>query len=119
MSSGDLKSISGILSSLNDFLPSPVCTTELTKYSKLFQQHDELMQEIEKAGRLAKRSLKKKQEQLQNEIASSEEAVLQCIFNSIVKDLKPIIENQAESLSTVAPAFKRILTSLPQYLSIA
>ncbi len=103
MSSDKINLISEILSKMNKLLSKPVCAPELTKLSKLVQQYSQLETEATKAGRLAKRGLKKQQEQLQSDLMDSEEACLGCIFNSLIKDLKPLLENQIQTLSNVAP----------------
>ena len=64
MSSDNLNLISEILSKINKLLSKPVCAPELTKYSKLVQQYSQLVTEVDKAGRLGRRGLKKQQEQL-------------------------------------------------------
>jgi len=63
MSSDKLTLISEILSKINKLLSKPVCAPELTKLSKLIQQNSQLEAEVNKAGRLAKRGLKKQQEE--------------------------------------------------------
>ncbi|MHA2203003.1 MAG: hypothetical protein ACW991_04885, partial [Candidatus Hodarchaeales archaeon] len=112
MSSDKINLISEILSKMNKLLSKPVCAPELTKLSKLVQQYSQLEAEANKAGRLAKRGLKKQQEQLQSDSMASEEACLQCIFNSLIKDLKPLLENQVQALSTVAPQAASLLREL-------
>jgi len=112
MPSDKLTLISEILSKINKLLSKPVCAPELTKLSKLIQQNSQLEAEVNKAGRLAKRGLKKQQEELQSDLMSSEEACLQCIFNSLIKDLKPLLETQIQALSAVAPQAASFLRDL-------
>jgi len=112
MSSDNLNLISEILTKLNKLISKPVCAPELTKYSKLVQQYSQTTKEIDKAGRLAKRGLKRQQEQLQSDLTESEEVCLQCIFNSLVRDLKLILENQTQALSAVAPQAASLLRNI-------
>ncbi|MFX1507201.1 MAG: hypothetical protein ACFFDC_14060 [Promethearchaeota archaeon] len=112
MSSDNLTLISDILSKINKLLSKPVCAPELTKLSKLIQQYSQLETEVDKAGRLAKRGLKKQQDELQSDLMASEEACLQCVFNSLIKDLKPLLETQIQALSAVAPQAASFLRNL-------
>ncbi|MFX0014928.1 MAG: hypothetical protein ACFFB2_07395 [Promethearchaeota archaeon] len=112
MSSGNLNLISEILTKLHRLISKPVCAPELTKYSKLVQQYSQLTTEIDSAGRLAKRGLKKQQEQLQSDMSKSEEVCMQCIFDALVRDLKPILENQTQALSAVAPQAASLLRDI-------
>ncbi|MFX0123634.1 MAG: hypothetical protein ACFFAE_08325 [Candidatus Hodarchaeota archaeon] len=112
MSSDKIDLISEILSKMNKLLSKPVCAPELTKLSRLVQQYSQLEAEANKAGRLAKRGLKKQQEQVQSDLMDSEEACLRCIFNSLIKDLKPLLENQIQTLSSIAPQAANLLRNL-------
>ncbi|MHA2246253.1 MAG: hypothetical protein ACXADY_14910 [Candidatus Hodarchaeales archaeon] len=112
MASDKMNLISEILTKINKLLSKPVCAPELTKLSKLVQQYAQLEKEARKAGRLAKRGLKKQQEQLRLDIADSEEACLQCIFSTLLKDLKPRLETQIQALSGVAPQASSLLRNL-------
>ncbi len=98
-----LEEISKLLTRLNKYFSSPVCSKELSSFSKLVQQYSQTEKELESAGMLAKRGLKKQVEQLQLDIQRAEEKCLECIFKSIIDFLKPELDKQADSLATVAP----------------
>ena len=98
-----LDEISQLLTRLNKYFSSPVCSKELSLLSKLVQQYSQAEKEIESAGMLAKRGLKKQLEQIQLDIKHSEEKCLDCIFKAIVDVLKPELNRQADNIVTVAP----------------
>jgi hypothetical protein len=112
MSSKNMKKITDLLSKLNKHFSTPVCSRELTSLSKQIQKYSQLEDEIISAGRLAKRGLKKQQEEIQALIKKGEDNCLECIYESIVKTLKPKLDDQANSLSTVAPQAANSLKSL-------
>ena len=112
MSSIDLKKLTDLLSRLNKHFPAPVCSRELTSLSKQIQENSQLENQIESAGRLAKRGLKKQQEEMQVALKKGEEKCLECIFDSLVKTLKPKLDDLANSLSTVAPQASNSLKNL-------
>jgi uncharacterized protein (UPF0147 family) len=112
MSSNNLTELTDLISKLNKHLSTPVCSRELTSLSKQIQRYSQLENEITSAGRLAKRGLKKQQEQIQVEIKKGEEGCLECIYDSIIKTLKPKLDDQANSLSTVAPQASKSLKGL-------
>ncbi|MFX0053262.1 MAG: hypothetical protein ACFE8U_18450, partial [Candidatus Hermodarchaeota archaeon] len=103
MMSNNLERISDLIQGINEYLTAPACSNELTRLSKYFQQYKKLQKDIDQAGRLQKRGLKKQLEDLQNQITESEEACLKCIFDRIIHEIKPNLENQTRLLSTVSP----------------
>ncbi|MHA2390025.1 MAG: hypothetical protein ACXACW_14995, partial [Candidatus Hodarchaeales archaeon] len=112
MSSKNMKKITDLLSRLNKHFSTPVCSRNLTSLSKQIQKYSQLEDEIRSAGRIAKRGLKKQQEEIQALIKTGEDDCLECIYESIVKTLKPRLNDQANSLSTVAPQAANSLKSL-------
>lgn len=103
MALSNLDKITQMLTKLNKHFSAPICTKELTLVSKLVQQLTQIEDEINSAGMLAKRGLKKQQEQLQLDIKQAEEKCLECTLNSIIESLKPDLNDQAEKLSVVVP----------------
>jgi hypothetical protein len=99
----NLQQISDLIQGVNEYLSSPACSNELTRLSKHYQQHKKLQKDMEQAGRLQKRGLKKQLEDLQILITESEEACLKCIFDRIIQEIKPNLENQKRLLSIVSP----------------
>ncbi|MHA2330105.1 MAG: hypothetical protein ACXACR_16425, partial [Candidatus Hodarchaeales archaeon] len=112
MTTKNLEKITHMLMQLNEIISSPVCSTELTQLSKLNQQAINKEKEIEHAGRRQKRGLKKEIEQQQLQIEKSEEACLQCIFDTIVKDVKSLLNNLDTSLSAISPQAANIIRNL-------
>jgi hypothetical protein len=112
MSSLDLKKLTDLLSRLNTHFATPVCSRELTSLSKQIQDYSQLEKEMSSAGRLAKRGLKRQQEEMQSEIKKGEEKCLECIYDSVIQTLKPKIDNLTNSLSTVAPQASNSLKRL-------
>ncbi|MFX0115969.1 MAG: hypothetical protein ACFFB3_15570, partial [Candidatus Hodarchaeota archaeon] len=104
--------ISSILSFLNDFFPQPACSKELMNLSQIERKAKELEQEFETAGRFQKRNLKKQHEKALLETKEATNSVLQCIFDVIAGDLKPLLEKQSKSVSTVDPQAGSTLSSL-------
>jgi hypothetical protein len=110
--SSDYKIISEILASLNEFIPSPACAYELKAYSKLNRSYKKLDREIELAGRMQKRSLKKNQDKIVVDMRVAEDKVLQCIFDTLSNKLKPNLDNQAKNILSIAPDAANKLRSL-------
>ena len=112
MSSIDLKKLAALLSRLNTHFTAPVCSRELTSLSKQIQDYSKLETELSSAGRLAKRGLKKQLEEMESEIKKGEEKCLECIYDSLIKTLKPKIDDLTNNLSTVAPQASNSLKRL-------
>ncbi len=112
MFSKNLNKITDLLSRLNKHFTTPVCSRNLTILSKHIQKYSQLEEEVRSAGRIAKRGLKKQQEQMQSEKKKLEDECLDCIHRAIIETLKPELDSQANSLSTVAPQASKSLRSL-------
>ncbi|MHA1968154.1 MAG: hypothetical protein ACW964_10175 [Candidatus Hodarchaeales archaeon] len=109
MSSNNLGKISTIVERLNEFFPSPICSTQLTNYSKIIQKIKKTTNEFEKAGRRQKRSLKGELEQLEKESEEFEEECLKCVFNAITSELKQYSDNQTQALSAISPQAVQVI----------
>ncbi|MFX0087834.1 MAG: hypothetical protein ACFFAU_19435, partial [Candidatus Hodarchaeota archaeon] len=94
MSSVNIDQISKLITRLNEIIKTPVCSTELTRLSKLIQEVDNLNKQFEEAGRLQKRGLKKSLEDAQLKVSEAQESCLQCIFDTLVSILKPSLDRQ-------------------------
>ncbi|MFX0210981.1 MAG: hypothetical protein ACFFDT_33695, partial [Candidatus Hodarchaeota archaeon] len=112
MSSDNYRKLTEILERLNDFFPAPICTSHLTNLSKHIQQMNKLSEEIKSASMFQKRRLKKEFDDSTEKIAESEEECFNCIFNAILKELKPRIDKQIQSLMTLHPQALRPLKGL-------
>jgi len=108
----NLQQISDLMQGVNEYLSSPACSNELTRLSKHYQQHKNLQKDMEQAGRLQKRGLKKQLEDLHNLIIETEETCLKCIFDRIIQDIKPNLESQKRLLSTVSPQAATFIQNL-------
>jgi hypothetical protein len=112
MVSDNFEQISNLIMRLNELSPSPVCSTELTNLSKLIQESVKINKEFEEAGRLQKRGLKKDLESAQKKIIESKESCLQCIFDTIVSSVKPILDHQVNALSAISPKAASLIRNL-------
>ena len=64
MSSVNIDHISQVITRLNEIIKTPVCSSELTRLSKLIKEVDNINTQFEEAGRLQKRGLKKSLEDI-------------------------------------------------------
>ncbi len=112
MSSVNIDQISKVITRLNEIIKTPVCSTELTRLSKLIQEANNLNKQFEEAGRLQKRGLKKSLEDAQLKLSEAQESCLQCIFDTIVSVLKPSLDSQIQSLSSIAPRAASLISNL-------
>ncbi len=112
MSSTNLEEISRLLMRINEITSSPFCSSELTQLRKLAQQASKTEEEMNQVGMFQKRGLKKTLEQIQQDLNESEEKCLKCIYDVIVRELKPSLDRQIQSLSAILPQTANILQNL-------
>ncbi|MFX1512865.1 MAG: hypothetical protein ACFFCQ_09790, partial [Promethearchaeota archaeon] len=112
MSTDNLRKLTEILERLNDFFLAPICTSHLTNLSKHIQLLNKLSEEIKSASMFQKRKLKKEFDDTKENLLAIEEKCLNCIFDGILKELKPRIDKQIQSLITLHPQTSRLLKGL-------
>ncbi len=109
MSSNNFGKITNIVERLDEFFQSPICSAQLTNYSKLIQKVKKITNEYEAAGRRQKRNLKKDLEQFEQKSEELEEECLMCIFKAITSELKKYTDNQMQSLSAISPQAVQVI----------